>query len=232
MPLQKFCPNCGKETEELIKGLCERCFKKKNKLLSLPRKIEIQRCPNCGKFKDKRKWIKPTELKNFLKEKIKEKIQVNGKLETLEINLNKINKKFETEVKAEGFISEEQKTPKSEELKFELKIKTKMCKYCSRKLGGYYEGILQLRGSDENIKRSLKIIEKIMKENKKGMQFISNLERKKNGIDIYLGSKGLLKKISGRLKAKFKAQKKESYSLKTQKGGKEVYTLTILLRVD
>lgn len=231
MPLQKFCPNCGKETKKLIKGLCENCFKKKNKLLSLPKKIEIERCPNCGKFKDKGKWTKPIELKNFLREKIKEKIQVNGKLGTLEINLNKINKKFETELKAKGVISEDQKTPKSEELKFDLEIKTKVCKYCSRKLGGYYEGILQLRGSDENIKKSLNIIEKILKENNKGMKFISNIQRKKNGIDIYLGSKGLLKKISRRLKTKFKAQKKESYSLKTQKEGKKVYTSTIFLKV-
>ncbi|MFB6216842.1 MAG: NMD3-related protein, partial [Candidatus Aenigmatarchaeota archaeon] len=50
MELSKFCPRCGKETENLYgegKKLCPDCYPDKNDLLDIPDKVEIEVCPVC-----------------------------------------------------------------------------------------------------------------------------------------------------------------------------------------
>lgn len=62
-------------------------------------------------------------------------------------------------------------------------IKT-ICRDCSRISGGYYEAIIQLRGSGPRVNRLARTIEMQISRN----TFISKVEEKKEGIDIYIGS--------------------------------------------
>src|SRR3972149_9446515 len=50
MRLQKFCPKCGKTTENLYDNLCKDCFLQKINLKDLPEKITVRQCKICGKF--------------------------------------------------------------------------------------------------------------------------------------------------------------------------------------
>lgn len=43
----KFCPKCGKQTDELFNSLCEDCFKRAIKLIE-PAGISQSICKTCG----------------------------------------------------------------------------------------------------------------------------------------------------------------------------------------
>ena len=53
----EFCFVCGKQTEELIDGMCSDCYEKNKK----PKKIKLidyLLCPRCGRIKFRGKWGK------------------------------------------------------------------------------------------------------------------------------------------------------------------------------
>lgn len=217
---EKFCPKCGKKTEKLIDSICEECFQKSNSLISIPEIIKIEICKNCGKIKDK-KWKRGRSIKEL----IKERIEVNGKLEELKIEEDG-GKGKETifKIKAKGLLKG--KVGKEERKKTKIKIKEKLCENCGKVKGGYYEAIIQLRSGDEKkIKKSMKKIIKIL-ENNNG--YLTKMENRKNGVDMYMAPKSLADKIIRNIAHK---EKKKSFSIAGKKDGKDLYRLSLLLRL-
>jgi nonsense-mediated mRNA decay protein 3 len=97
------------------------------------------------------------------------------------------------------------------------------------KNSGYRQAILQLRTRfNEKI---LKEIERIVKNEKKDFySFISRIEEKKEGIDVFLGSKNVAYKILKFLEKNYKIEYKISKKLVGMKKGKRVYLHTISIK--
>ncbi|MAG72186.1 MAG: hypothetical protein CL471_18130 [Acidobacteria bacterium] len=93
---------------------------------------------------------------------------------------------------------------------------------------GYFEGILQLRNSNEEVlEATLKAIEK------KGNVSVAKIKNVTNGIDIYISSQRFLRNLGAKLQKQFGGQFTISKKLYTKHRltSKEVYRVNALLRL-
>jgi len=207
----KFCFVCGKRTEKLIEGYCEDCYNKNFNLIEIPKELIILKCSKCGKIKLKNIWSY-IEIEDFIKNHIK----ILGNNVELEINDNKIF--------AKGFLKTSKKA-KEEIHEINIKIKKILCSNCCRKSGGYYEAVIQLRGSiPQNI---LNFIDKEARE-----KTFYRIENVKNGINLYIGNKNIADQIADKLKRRYKLEIKKSFKLFTKKEGKDVYKSVFSIKCD
>lgn len=113
-------------------------------------------------------------------------------------------------------------------------IKKQVCPNCSAVPQTYYEAVLQLRGSEEKVRKMQSRIEKKIGEMRplhKGA-FISEQGIKKvlGGIDIRIGSKEIAWKLAMDIKSLYKTEIKKSYTLVGARQGSRIYRTTILMR--
>lgn len=207
--MAQICPKCGKSEVEFAANLniCKKCFKPEFKL---PKKLEYEICSMCNKLKHG-KWIVFTKqnLLNFLKTHIGVK---NITIEQLDIQTNMI------------VVAKEIGGLKYFHTSYiELIAKKSLCNDCSKKSGGYFEAIIQLRGTNQaKIESVLKRL--ITYINRKS--FISRIEDIHGGKNLYCGSKAVVFNALHELKLKFKT----SRTLYGKKDGQEVYRTTFAVK--
>lgn len=209
----KFCFVCGKKTDKLVEGYCEECYSNKFELLKVPEEVTVKMCSRCGRIKYRNVW-REMEVEDVLKDKVK----ILGKDVSLRIEKNE-----KIHVFAKGFLKDSKKL-KREEHEIRLKINKVVCPSCSRRSGGYYEAILQLRG---DVDKAMDFLDDQLANEKS----VYRIERAKNGIDIYLDSTHLANSLSHLLKKRFKARVRKTYRLFTRKEGKDIYRSTIVVRI-
>jgi len=207
----KFCFVCGKKTEKLIEGYCEDCYNKNFNLIEVPKELCIFQCSKCKKIRQKNAWV-DTEMEDLIKNSVK----ILGNNVKIEVNKDKI---FST-----GFLKTSKKA-KEEIHEVNVKIIKALCPVCSKRSGGYYESIIQLRGDiSEEI---LNFIDKEIKE-----KTFYRAERVKGGLNLYIGNKNIANQIADKLKRAYKLEVKKSFKLHTKKEGRDIYKSTFLIKCD
>ncbi len=213
---KKICPKCGKETEIFVNSLCIECLKEeKKKELNLRKQIKIFQCKYCQKFS-----IGKNILYNHFEDALKNTFK---SFKDFEIRiLNFLNDEIEIVIKYENLIIATQK--------IKIQIKPIICKYCNMMHTGYKQAIFQLRRKDnEELTREIK--ELIEKEREKdNLSFISKIEKTKDGIDIYIGSRKAAYKVLKELKKYYDLKIKVSKKLVGVKSGKRVYLETFSIK--
>lgn len=233
MTIQKlFCPKCGNITETLIESLCSICYN--NKIfnqLKIPNILKISLCNDCNSFLNNNKWEKYDSINDVISKIIFQSIKKENKL--LSININNYEKitDFLYSVTIEYGIN----IYKSK--KIEIRIKYIQCNTCNKINGGYFESIIQCRfissSKNDNRNKIDNIINSLIEKYKKNgdkYSFISKIFSNKHGIDYYIGSTNIAKKISKILSNKFILSYKESYTLIGIKNSKKLYRTTIALK--
>jgi len=212
----KFCPKCGKETDKFFDKLCESCFKEKNRLAEIPNKIKIRICSNCGKIEGNLGKLDEKSLEKIIEDNIK----ANGKIFDMRI----IKNNGKTKVEVFGLLKGKIKT--KEILETKIEIKKRLCETCGKVKGGYYEAVIQIRSEDKKkIENALEILVNVI--NKKGL--ITKVEEKSNGFDLYFTPKKILNQIIKNLDEV--KEIKRSYTLVTNKEGRDLYRNTVLVRL-
>jgi len=222
--LKKFCPKCGKETEKFYNNLCSECFlESKSSISKLPKYFVIRKCKICEKYQMDDKLFNSEEealeeeIRKFFKDKsiasISFRIHKNKTSITIKSNFDDLEKEEVADIS--------------------LVFKKIVCKYCSMKNSGYYQAILQLRLPKELLGKIIdEIVKQISLENQFNPQsFISKVEKKNEGVDIYLGSKESANNVANLLKNKFGVKTKLSRKLAGKVKGINVYRDTILIKI-
>jgi len=215
----KFCFLCGKEVEKLIKGYCEECYNKKFHLIEIPKKISYVMCNKCNLVRYKNKW---RDLR--IEDLIKQKIKIFGNNMKIRIKTNDI-----FHVVAKGFLEGSEKL-KEEIHDINVIINKTICPLCSKKYGGYYEAILQLRGNFSVFITNF-IDDQMILMSKKEKKAFYKIKKVKNGVDFYIGSKSAANRLAESLKKEFNAEIKRSFKIATRKGGKNIYRNIISVRI-
>ncbi|MBU0591361.1 60S ribosomal export protein NMD3 [Candidatus Micrarchaeota archaeon] len=206
--IELICPKCGKTNKQMdfIEAFCINCYPIK---IETPAKIETERCRECGKIKLRGEWVTYTD-KKFAKYIIS---KCKGTFSTAEYDNAKntitftIDKQTETTIKRDII----------------LDVKTNMCGHCSRISGGYFQGIVQLRGDEKRIKKHAdQLIEQLAKKT-----FLTKTEEKDGGFDIYVGNSKAVVELFSKLKIKVRITKK----LVGAEQGKRLYRTTFLIRL-
>jgi nonsense-mediated mRNA decay protein 3 len=143
-------------------------------------------------------------------------LKIKGNEVKIEVGDNKIS--------ARGFLKTSKKA-KEEIHETNIRIAKILCPECSKRFGGYYEAIIQLRGSvPEEI---LDFIDKEVKE-----KTFYKIEYLKEGFNLYVGNKNIANQIADKLKRIYKLKVKKSFKLFTKKEGRDVYKSVFSIKCD
>jgi len=231
---RRFCYLCGRTTEELYEGLCRGCFQREKKLVNLPPRMRARICKGCGRhYLGRWEDSGANELETLaakavrkhltaLCEEVREEVRITGMDEgerslRLDLEVNAI-------AIAQGV--EQRSTHRST-----LELRKVLCPACSKRAGGYYEAVLQLRS--ENLEEAMREVKTLLDRlyAKDKMAFITGEEKVKGGADLKLGSAKAAKALATYFKSHHHAVTKESATLIGRKKGRNIYRKTMLIRV-
>lgn len=236
-----FCPKCGKTEEELFGNLCKSCFLEDILLAEIPDQIEITICAPCESRLEKGKWhdleISDEEV---ILNTLNDHITLNEYARDVEIDVEMLlarGSNIECIVHVKGDVLGE---TVQQDYKLNVKINRMVCPECSKFASGYYEAVIQLRADnripdEEEIKAIDSLISdninKISKKNK--MAYISERSVIKEGIDYYVGSYKVAKRLANAIKDHVGGVIKESPRLmgRDKSAGKDLYRIWISVRM-
>lgn len=211
-----FCYICGEN--EWKEGLCKEHYSEKLFKIKIPSKVEIIKCSKCDMIKLRHKWQEIFE-EDYL-EAILKKREYDLKIKRVGVDKKDII--FRIIVSKKGLEKEKELI---------VHLNRLVCGVCGRRLGGYYEGIIQVRGNFSE--KMLKIIAgEIKKHGKKDRFGFYRTVKVKGGVDFYIGSKSIVNKVAKFLSNNYKISQKKSYKHVTHKDSREVYRNIILLRFE
>ena len=236
----KFCPKCGKKTDELFDSLCRACFTKGIKLidaekLAIPIRVNV--CEICGGyFKGKGAGKERTSIEEVVTDAIRKEIRERYG--------------HECKVRVEGLVRNELKDAENRvivslRVKAEIKgveieergeiavsLKKETCERCSRITGGYYAGIVQIRADDRiPADEELTMAEEIAYSGLGDADFISKETKLKEGLDIYVSSMECGRRVSRQIVKKLGGGFSESRKLYGRKDGRNVYRVSFSVRL-
>lgn len=228
--LLRFCPMCGMNTDELFEGFCRKCFLEKVDLIQAAQRVQFGVCYDCGRVRLNKFW-QAFGSKNEIVRSMA--LRHTRALRGAELSLVypdfTIKGKTEVPVKitaelegASGKISKTKETL--------LVILPEICPDCSRLRGGYYEGIIQLRGINQEKMQGY--VEKAFSKFDKSEPnaFISKIEKLGEGVDIYIGSRTAGIKVSSEIRKIYNVDCTITNKIHGMRQGKEIRRTTILLR--
>jgi len=194
--------------------------------VALIEEFEIVVCSRCGLVKSGNRWIR-RDLAEVLEDMIFKKARVveEFKVDTVRISTSSCVLRGEI-----GGEEVEVSIP----LKF--KVKRVLCQRCSRESGGYYEAVVQVRAegrelSEKEISTVMEIAESIVSASEDQKAFITKVERKKEGVNIFFGSRNIGKRVSKQISRVLGGQIVESKTLHTRIDGRDVYRFTYSVRL-
>jgi NMD protein affecting ribosome stability and mRNA decay len=172
----EFCPGCGKKSKSICKDCKpEREIKTKD--------INLKLCCFCDKYFFNNKWVAYNDLNLVIKKvatesvKESEKFSVKPNLPEFKINPG-VNVEFDIKI---SFVDDEFIIPANIEVTY--------CNNCAKQQGDYFDGILQLRNIDKEIKE---FVEDYLIENK---IFSPKQTKLKNGYDIKITDQRKIQKL-------------------------------------
>lgn len=212
--MKKFCPKCGKTIERGT--FCEEC----NPNVFEFKQIKIKLCPT-KKYFYKGKWTEFETLKEVTKtivqKALNKKIKIIKGLEQYPDILEKTGLKKDFEI----IIKEKQ------ELIIPINIEITTSPSFSKVGSKYFEGILQVRGARDEIKKE---IDQILEKQK---IYINKKIEKKDKIDYYFVNKKYLSTVADELVSKHGAYKDLNAQLfsQDQQTSKGIYRVNAIVSI-
>jgi NMD protein affecting ribosome stability and mRNA decay len=203
--MPRYCPTCNRSEAEVkfYGNFCEICAGEK---LSedLKSSVELERCKECGRIRVKGRFI--GENRSNLEEGIQQQFKKN--------HVHVVSYDAKEALARISIDGPEGKLTIDKTIK--LKYIKKLCDRCYKIKCEYYEALFQLRGDKSRIEKVIRHAKALFERNN---EFISKMESKDGGIDLYLSNK----KLASEFVAYYKLYPKMSYTLAGVKFGKKQY---------
>ncbi|MDV0446541.1 hypothetical protein MsAg5_03860 [Methanosarcinaceae archaeon Ag5] len=234
-----ICPECGQETDVLVKNVCRDCFAQKFSLFQLPLVLHARVCPQCGAHYYKSKWCDFENIEEIVTLTAQENMLFHEDAQNVTIGMHAHPRSpyiydvlVDMEAEVEGI-------KLYKDAKTEVRVKREACDMCSRRAGGYFEGIIQVRGGNrmpakEEVDRCLQIINDTMiQQLKKGdkLAFVTDSMTFKDGADVFIGSTNAGRHVCKRIIELMGGSVAESYTLAGVKDGREIFRTTFAMRL-
>lgn len=210
----KHCPICNRSSADIrfVGEFCEKCASDKLRE-KLPNEVEVERCRVCGRIRTRegvREEDKPSLNSVIQQRLIKFRVKVISYGEGKAL-LDVVGENNGQQVATEKEVG--------------IKYGKMTCDSCYKKIGGYYEATIQLRGDEE---RAARFMERLRRYFEERNEFISKVEKVDNGYDVYVSSKA----VAGAFIKEKELTVTTSYTLSgLNKSGKKVYKNTYAIRL-
>ncbi|MEE8402187.1 MAG: NMD3-related protein [Candidatus Hydrothermarchaeaceae archaeon] len=230
--VRTFCHICGRITADLYEGKCQRCFIKETPFLRLPN-LSVRLCKGCLRYLKKGRWNRAAGtfedvLKKTCRYAVEESLRIEMDNPKVDIQVGEpvktANKVYRVNcnVRASGKVSG---MTCEDEVETGVTVTLELCNDCSRRAGGYYEAILQLRGRAD-------VDELVSTLSREQTAFVTSVKKLKEGIDLYFASTQVARKSAKMIVEKYGGSLKESAHLQgVNKSGKSVYRVAISVRL-
>ncbi|KXA98876.1 hypothetical protein AKJ39_00515 [candidate division MSBL1 archaeon SCGC-AAA259J03] len=257
---KKFCYKCGNLEEEnspLIEGLCRDCFLSENPLIEAPEQIELKTCKQCGAYyidgtphdlekNPTEEYLEASKELASSKAKVLQKTPTGLQYEDFKDSKG-VNIGFDADYTSPEDIKVEMNVrvklpdtqePFTEKETVNVKITETTCEVCSKRKSGYYEALLQVRGEEQiSEDRKTEILQTLREEflrihDRNREEFVTKIQEKHGGIDLYTSSAKLAKSLASLLKREYGAKISKSAELIGQtEDGRERYRVTVIARI-
>ncbi|NYT01910.1 MAG: hypothetical protein GKC10_04030 [Methanosarcinales archaeon] len=232
-----ICPRCGQPSDE---GLCERCLLQSTEIMSCPPQVEITVCSVCGSVSREGHWqAEDVTLEDLINEALHREVRVHADLKKPVLSVD-LSSRGDTIYVAEVTVRGLFKGIEAEDsCQVRVKILRHSCDRCSRIAGKYFEGLVQVRGSDRIPEKAelemaremaLSMADSTFKRGDT-FAFIQEIKDVRGGVDIIVGSTTLGRQIAKALQQRFGGRLLESRKLVGCKDGRDVYRTTFLVRL-
>ncbi len=219
----------------MYSNLCLECLQKERDLVRIPRHLTRVVCTECGDYRrGTTHWVNKFDgMQSLIESNLEfDPIVTEPLIDFPEFPDGSNEHRIDLEI-----ILLIKDAEVKVELSFMLRTKFRVCDICSRKRGGYFEAIIQIRGdgrpvSPEEQEGILGYLLRSMEENSSDrMAFVSKEEVVKGGTDYYMGSAKFSKAVVRDMQSRFGGKVTETSSIFGQMDGKDVYRYTFLLRL-
>jgi nonsense-mediated mRNA decay protein 3 len=235
---QAVCPRCGSPSAG---GLCPDCEGQKLRFLSCPGALEITLCSVCGSLLRKKRWqAGDRSLEEMIRRETRDSVTWRGDLEDADLKINVIPRgatRFLAMVELKGSFKGRSLC---ENCEVPVKVSLVACETCSKRAGRYFEATVQVRGSSsrpisaEEMEACRAMAESMAAAGLEGgerLSFISDIKETRGGLDIVLGSAHLGRQLARALLQRFGGRLEETSKLVGRKDGRNVYRITLLVRL-
>ena len=204
-----ICPNCGKTSEgkEFVEAFCIDCYKFN---VRLPKGLKVEVCKRCTTMKLQGKWQQLNRSK--ISDYVISKCKGDFKEAICDIDTGICRFTFEKSGKQASI-----------ERTVDIEKIINICPDCTRSSGGYYEAIVQVRGTHDMVDRESAKLERALSKK----TFISKIEERHGGLDLFVGSS----KEAAAILHRYEMKPAISRSLFGRKDGKCIYRVTYAVRV-
>ncbi|MFW9773921.1 MAG: NMD3-related protein [Candidatus Thorarchaeota archaeon] len=247
----RFCAICGEKVDDDSPhiGMCLKCYLAEYSLFELPQKLPVNICIDCGSYSKKEGWIKPSKndffsilgevVEKFLLKPLFKNDQIEYSYDFNEDSIIYSSRHLIKSIEAviNGRLADSSDLFQQQTVK--INVNQMLCKNCSNlRSGTYFLSILQLRVEDEN---QFDLIDEVLTEinihvenlfEKDHRQYISQIEDKKYGVDLYLSTNELMNNIVKFIKTKYHFLLKRTKKLvgRDRQKGKNQYRLKTLVK--
>ncbi|MCL4373878.1 MAG: 60S ribosomal export protein NMD3 [Candidatus Marsarchaeota archaeon] len=214
--MTKYCPICNRSSDDVkfFGEICAYCtidmLKKK-----IPSTAKIYTCRFCGRVKA------GADYERISKASLARALQ--GQLSTSDCKVSVSDFDIEHRRATAEFSCYEGELAFTKEVK--LSIEHKTCQTCYRQRSGYYEAVIQLRGSSEAVGKVLGRLEAYVSRNG---AFIAKEEAVRKGYDIYVSDK----LVASGFFSYYRLKPLKSYELYGLKRGRKVYRNIYAVSLD
>jgi len=233
-----FCVECGAEGRELVGAVCRECYAKKHVWARLPDHVDLVLCAHCSSMQVGDDWVDIGSVAEGAESALRASVQLpeGAKLVDFRARLDELdprNFQAHVDVRLSTHGAEF-----DESVATVVRLKRGSCKECSKKMGSYYEAMLQVRMSDRGRDSEAEHeIEAFVRSRADAMRkesrtvFISRVERVRGGLDFYFSTAQAARAVAREIQETRCAEYKESSSLWGRRGGEELSRMTYLVRL-
>lgn len=245
--MRRFCAICGKipsGDESLIDNLCWDCYRKKHRLIRVPRIVEVEVCRHCFSYRLNRRWREPKgdvePIFSAAIDAVNSRVSLNGS-GVFDVSPLEIVDRNRVRVRVSALGTVHPDIPKyREEVFVEVKLKYVSCPICIKIASKYYIATLQIRAEGRNISRSeleelVNFIESIVLRELKSDKsaYVVEVSEVDGGLDLKFASTRVARLVASRIRERTGASIKETFKVIgfDRSTGKRLSRLTISLRL-
>lgn len=215
--MKRFCVICGELTDDLINGMCKRCFAARHSLCESPGKVVVTICKGCLAYSYHGRWHVKADVENNLvngiTDIILDKVSVNSFYSNITVRVSlpptdDLIRRGEGDawIFVRGLLGGH---VRAEKYKVNIKIKWKFCPSCRKLVGGKEKAILQIRAMDRRLSKKeindilnlvIRTLSKLYQNDKEAA--VLDIDEK-DGLNIYLISARIARLITNVIQKKY-----------------------------
>ncbi len=233
------CPECGNEISP-EKDFCNRCYADDVEAVKLPDTVDLDVCTNCGSYDLGDGWTSHEEAvpeAELVMDAVDRVLHAHVDARDPSVSVAARRRDPNTYVVEVDFEANVRGHLVEETLSVEASVNRTTCTTCSRRSGGYYESIVQVRASgrqpsEDEIERAKELAYDVAGRDLGDRDtFVTETQEVQGGLDVYMSTTKSGRQVAEALAEEYGGEVGDSATLVGEKEGDEIYRVTFAVEL-